>query len=131
MLHGPPGTGKTSLIKALACHTRRHIINVPLGRIKTNQVLINIMFNQKFSVLNQDMPVCLKYEDVIFVFEDVDAATPIVQRRVEALKRNVKKIKTKARAVGVDAENKGSEVIITRGRGGEGTMIVPMLRLCS
>ena len=38
LLHGPPGTGKSSLIKALALHTERHIIDVPLARIKTNQV---------------------------------------------------------------------------------------------
>lgn len=39
LLYGPPGTGKTSLIKALACHTGRNVVNVPLARIKTNQVL--------------------------------------------------------------------------------------------
>ncbi|CAN0451364.1 unnamed protein product, partial [Hapterophycus canaliculatus] len=37
LLYGPPGTGKTSLIKALACQTGRHIIQVPLGRVNTNQ----------------------------------------------------------------------------------------------
>ena len=38
LLHGPPGTGKTSLIKALAQHTERSIISIPLTQIKTNQV---------------------------------------------------------------------------------------------
>lgn len=38
LLHGPPGTGKTSMIKAIACHTGRNIVSVPLTRIKTNQV---------------------------------------------------------------------------------------------
>lgn len=27
------------MIKALACHTGRNVVNVPLGRIKTNQVM--------------------------------------------------------------------------------------------
>jgi chaperone BCS1 len=40
LLHGPPGTGKTSLIKCLASHTKRHIINIPLARIQTNQQLM-------------------------------------------------------------------------------------------
>jgi hypothetical protein len=32
------GTGKTSLIKALASHTGRNIVSIPLSRIQTNQV---------------------------------------------------------------------------------------------
>jgi chaperone BCS1 len=44
LLHGPPGSGKTSLIKALAQHTGRSIVNVPLARISTNAELQSIFF---------------------------------------------------------------------------------------
>jgi midasin (ATPase involved in ribosome maturation) len=44
------GTGKTSFIKALACHTGRSIINIPLSRIKTNQQLMDMMFDQRVQV---------------------------------------------------------------------------------
>ena len=38
LLHGPPGTGKTGLInKALAQHTGRSTINIPLARLSTDQ----------------------------------------------------------------------------------------------
>ncbi len=81
LLHGPPGTGKTSLIKALAHHTGRSIINIPLSRLSTNQQLMDLMYDLKLSVLGQDVPITLSFKDVIFVFEDVDAASDIVHRR--------------------------------------------------
>lgn len=81
LLHGPPGTGKTSLIKALAQHTGRSIVSVPLGRIKTNQQLMDCIFDQSFRVPGEDMPIKLNFGEVIFVMEDVDACTDVVLKR--------------------------------------------------
>jgi len=81
LLYGPPGTGKTSMIKALAAHTGRNIVNVPLGRIKTNQELMDCMFDLKFNVPGQDMPIQMDFKKIIFVLEDVDAATSVVHKR--------------------------------------------------
>lgn len=83
LLHGPPGTGKTSFIKALANHTKRHIIIISLSKIKTNQALFRIMFDLNFYVKNQDKKANFKFDDVIFVFEDVDVVLDIINERDE------------------------------------------------
>ena len=89
LLYGPPGTGKTSLIKAVAHYTKRHIVSVPLSKIRTNQELMDVMFDQSFKVVNtlknddddNLMPIPLNFAKIIFVMEDVDAASSVVQRR--------------------------------------------------
>jgi mitochondrial chaperone BCS1 len=64
LLHGPPGTGKTSLIKALAQYTNRSIVSVPLTRVKTNQELMDIMYDQAFLVQGRKYPMRLPHSRV-------------------------------------------------------------------
>ncbi|GAB9468049.1 hypothetical protein Gpo141_00005377 [Globisporangium polare] len=81
LLYGPPGTGKTSLIKAVAQYTGRHIVNISLGKIKTNQELMDAMFDLRYAVDGLDLPVRLDFKDVVFVMEDIDCATSVVTSR--------------------------------------------------
>lgn len=44
LLHGPPGTGKTSFIKALASHTGRSILAIPLSKVRVYNALLSLRF---------------------------------------------------------------------------------------
>lgn len=60
-VHSDQGTGKTSLIKAIAQYTKRHIVSVSLDRISTNQELMDMMFDKCVSVCGRGgsrEPVC-------------------------------------------------------------------------
>jgi len=82
LLHGPPGTGKTSFVKALATLTNAHIVSVPLAKLSTNQQLYDIMFDLVFPTKDDDgVQQKFEFKNIIFLMEDVDASTDVVKKR--------------------------------------------------
>lgn len=83
LFHGPPGTGKTSTIKAIASEGRRHIINVQLSEIKTKAQLQHLFFNDEIHVYNgaTTEKYIIPVSERLYVIEDIDAMGDTVIRR--------------------------------------------------
>ena len=77
-LHGPPGTGKTSIIKCIANKLNRHIIVIPLNKIKTQREFSEYFFEHFYNKANNKK---IEFKDKIIVFEDIDCMTNIVKKR--------------------------------------------------
>jgi len=69
LLHGLPGSGKTSTIKAMANLTQRHIESVPLKNIKSIDDLYKVFYGP--TINKKVIPVNKR----IYVLEDIDAAS--------------------------------------------------------
>lgn len=78
-LHGPPGTGKTSIIKSIANHLKRHLIVIPLSKIKTQTQFNKCFFDYEYSHKNAKERI--GFEKKIIVFEDLDCMTDLVMER--------------------------------------------------
>jgi chaperone BCS1 len=85
-LHGPPGTGKTSFIKALANYTGRHIIVLSLKLIKTKSQLEQFFFENTYNDNNQKNTI--SFDKKIIVFEDIDCVGDIILDRSKKNKKS-------------------------------------------
>ena len=90
-LHGPPGTGKTSFIKALAQYTNRHIIIISLKMLKKKHQLEKYFYESRYNYLNKKNSIT--FDNKIIVIEDIDCCDDIV------LERSVKKEENKVNVI--------------------------------
>jgi ATP-dependent 26S proteasome regulatory subunit len=66
LMHGEPGTGKTSTIKAIVNYTKRHIISIPLHKIKDMSVLTKLFLSEIID------GVIVPFDKRVYVFEELD-----------------------------------------------------------
>ena len=80
LLSGPPGTGKTSLIKAIAKDTKRHIFNICLRETTTQTQLKNLFYNPEIKIIKngQTEIITIPLEKRLYVIEDIDCLSNIV-----------------------------------------------------
>jgi hypothetical protein len=71
LLHGEPGTGKTTFIKTLANTMKRHVVNIDLSNVYTNEQLEKLVFNCKINTSNNNS-IMYSRSELLFVFEDID-----------------------------------------------------------
>ena len=83
LLHGPAGTGKTSLIKALAGDTKRHIFNIKLLPDTTQTQLNNLFFNERVRIIRNGNTEFynIPLDNRIYVMEDIDCNNDILLDR--------------------------------------------------
>ena len=78
-LHGPPGTGKTSVIKCIAQMMKRHLIIISLSKIKTRLDFYKVYFENTYNSFNKKNSII--FDKKIIVFEDIDCMGDIIKQR--------------------------------------------------
>jgi hypothetical protein len=93
LLYGEPGTGKTSIIKAIANYTKRSIINIKLSLIEKDSDLEDIFLSSHINMRNNKINGSNKYINInnekrIYVFEDIDAECDVIKKRESITSKN-------------------------------------------
>ncbi len=84
LLHGRPGCGKTSLIKAIARDTNRHVFNISIRKTTTQRQLLNLFFDENVAITNstnETSTIAIPLDQRIYVIEDIDCMTDVVLDR--------------------------------------------------
>ena len=105
LFYGHPGTGKTSMIKALSLHCKRHIHFLILSNVESDAQLLDLLSK-------------INYKETVLVIEDIDCADKIVKDRVllkkemeqeKEKKKSKKKSKKEKESISSDEESEDEE----------------------
>ena len=108
-LHGNPGTGKTSFIKALANYTNRHIITLSFKTIKKIKHLDTFFYEKVYCHNNKKNPI--GFDKKIIVFEDIDCADEIVFSREAKKDVKTQNVIKKTQITENDIENDCNDIL--------------------
>lgn len=76
LLHGKPGTGKTSIIRMMANYFNRSVVYIKLNEIKNMQTLLEVIHSEEYEITGgyeNDFNTVNIGSNKIIVFEDIDA----------------------------------------------------------
>jgi len=88
LIHGPPGTGKTSMIKAIATQLNRSIVSITLDNICSDADLFTIISKGQFNIHQAD--IVIPVSKLIYVFEDIDTHISLNKRKLN--KANIENV---------------------------------------